>query len=814
MAEPSDAEICDIVNRLTLEEKVRLLTGRDSWSTHAIPQIGLRSMVLSDGPAGVRGAVWDERSPSVNFPSPTALAASWDRDVVRGVGEGLGAEAREKGVDVVLAPTINLHRSPYGGRHFEAFSEDPILTSELASEYVRGIQSHGVGATVKHYVANESETDRFTVDVRVEERALRELYLLAFEAPVVEGGSWLVMSAYNSINGVTATENKLLTTPLNDEWGFDGVVVSDWTAVRSIESARRDQDLAMPGPHGAWGEALLRSVREGEVPETAIDRKVARILRLADRVGALNGGAGRRPAPKPVDGPPLARLASAAGTVMLRNAGALPLDAPATIALIGEGAADARTQGGGSATVIPRSVVSPWEGLRRRWPAADIAWARGAAVQTRPSDLPIGSFTTTNGDPGMTVRYIDERGEELLREQRQVSGIVSFDALSPATRAAVIEMVFRYSPPRGSSARLAVSGLCDFEVYADRIHVASGSVRTQPGDDPATAVLTPPFALVDVPTSGEAVDVSVRFTPVAGGIPDSFAFRVGVPPMDADDEALIAEAVELAAGREVAIVVVSTSPEVESEGFDRADLRLPGRQDDLVRAVVGVNPNTIVIVNAGAPVILPWREDVAAILAVWFPGQEFGDALADILSGDVEPGGRLPVTWPSTETDVPVQNVTPTGGRLEYSEGIHIGYRAWRRAAHTPAYAFGTGLGYTEFEVRSLGASESVRAGDDLTVHTVVANIGDRAGKAVVQLYAERMSESSIDRPDQWLVGFSTAMLEPGEQRRLSLHVPWRRLAHWSEGWQIEPGTYRLTSNLASDLPGATALVRVFTGEE
>ena len=267
MRDIDDEALLPLVARLTLEEKVRLLTGRDSWSLHAAPQIGLRPIVMSDGPVGVRGSTWDERSPSVNFPSPTAVAASWDPALVRRVGEGLGDEARRKGVDVVLAPTINLQRTPYGGRHFEAFSEDPVLTAEIATAYVRGVQSRGVGATVKHYVANDSETDRFTVDVRVGERALRELYLLAFEQPVVDGSSWLVMSAYNSINGATASENPLLTTPLNDEWGFDGTVVSDWTAVRSVESAKHPQDLAMPGPGGAWGPALVDAVRSGEVPE-------------------------------------------------------------------------------------------------------------------------------------------------------------------------------------------------------------------------------------------------------------------------------------------------------------------------------------------------------------------------------------------------------------------------------------------------------------------------------------------------------------------------------------------------------------------
>ena len=269
MDAPDEAVLDQLVDRLTLEQKVTMLTGQDSWSLPAVPSIGLRSIVMSDGPAGVRGTSWDERDPSINFPSPTAVAASWDRATVRSIGSGLGSEARRKGVDVVLAPTINLHRTPYGGRHFEAFSEDPLLTAELATQYVQGVQEHGVGATVKHYVANDSETDRFTVDVRVAERALRELYLAAFEGPVVDGPAWLVMSAYNSINGATATENPLLTTPLQDEWAFDGVVVSDWTAVRSIEAARHPQDLAMPGPVGAWGDRLIEAVRSGLVDMAA-----------------------------------------------------------------------------------------------------------------------------------------------------------------------------------------------------------------------------------------------------------------------------------------------------------------------------------------------------------------------------------------------------------------------------------------------------------------------------------------------------------------------------------------------------------------
>jgi beta-glucosidase len=800
--ELTDSALQPLVDRLTLEQKVALLTGQDSWSLRAVPEIGLRSIVMSDGPAGVRGTRWDERDPSVNFPSPTALAASWNRTRAGQVGHGLGSEARRKGVDVVLGPTINLQRSPYGGRHFEAFSEDPFLTAELATAYVRGVQAHGVGATVKHYVANDAETDRFTVDVRVGERALRELYLLAFEGPVVDGPAWLVMSSYNGVNGATASENALLTTPLQDEWGFDGVVVSDWTAVRSIESARHPQDLAMPGPDGAWGDRLVAAVRSGEVEEKDVDRKVVRLLRLAARVGALEGyGPSRTAAPATADElRGIARGTAVDGMVLLANDGVLPLAEPPRIALIGEGARVARTQGGGSATVVPESVVSPLEGLRRRWPEAEVTWSLGAVVQHGLAPLEPGTFTTPGGEPGLRVRYLDAGGRELGSEVRASASLVWFDGVAVATRATVVEIALRYTPPvAGAALPLAVAGLADVEVVADGRTVATLTLRTEPGDDPASAVLNPPWAPVTVPTAGTSVDLVLRFRPVPGGIPDSLALRVGTPPVDTDPQELIARAALTAAAADVAVVVVGTSNEVESEGFDRTTLRLPGHQDALVRAVAAANPRTVVVVNAGAPVLLPWRDEVAAVLAAWFPGQEFGDALADVLSGDAEPGGRTPVTWPATEDTVPVHVTTPDAdGRLEYAEGIHIGDRAWRRAGVAPAYAFGHGLGYTRWRLSDLRAS-AVAVGTAGEVRVAVENVGDRAGTCVVQVYAER-ADSRVERPARWLVGFAVLELGPGAVASAAVELPWRRLAHWADGtWQLEPGEYRLVAGLASD---------------
>lgn len=377
-----EARIEEITAALPLEAKVRLVTGEGLWNTHPEPAARLRRMVLSDGPAGVRGEAWDERDTSANLPSPTALAASWDEDVVHRLGALLAAEARRKGVDVLLGPTINLHRSPLGGRHFECYSEDPLLTVRIATAYVRGVQDGGVAATPKHFVGNDSETERMTVDVQVDERTLRELYLAPFEQLVAEAQPWLVMAAYNAVNGTTMTENPLIDDVLKAEWGFDGVVVSDWTAVRTTAPAgAAGTDLAMPGPASPWGDALVAAVRDGSVPQSAVDEKVRRLLRLAARVGALEGVEPAAPAPEPVAGEAVAALlreAAAAGTVLLRNQDAfLPFDTATVrrVAVIGPNAVNARTQGGGSATVNAPYTVSPLAGLTAALNARGSRWS-------------------------------------------------------------------------------------------------------------------------------------------------------------------------------------------------------------------------------------------------------------------------------------------------------------------------------------------------------------------------------------------------------------------------------------------------------
>ncbi|QHC61823.1 glycosyl hydrolase [Rathayibacter festucae] len=808
----ADALLTELIGRLDLEEKVQLLTGRDFWTTWPIEKIGLRRMLVSDGPSGVRGEVWDERSPSLNLPSATALSSSWDRSIARRYGAAAAVEARRKDVDVVLGPTINLHRSPLGGRHFEGFSEDPVLTADLAAAYVAGVQENGVGATPKHYIANDSETDRFTVDVRVGDRALRELYLLAFERAIVETRAWLVMSSYNSINGTTATESDLLETPLNSEWGFDGVVISDWTAVRTVDSARAAQDLVMPGPDGPWGAALVAAVRDGSIEESVVDRKVRRILRLAARVGALEGFAPAVAEPVLVeDGRAFAREAAAAGSVLLRNEGELPWDASAlsSVAVIGHNAREARTQGGGSATVLPEKVVTPLDGVRAALPHARVDYALGAVVQDGVAPLVLETITNpVTGEPGQRVRFLAEDGAELFVEDRRATSLVWFGGTAPIAASARVEFSTILTPAADATVRLGFAVAGTARVYVDGALFLEETLAAV-GSDLGAALLAPPSVSAPLTVSaGTPVDIRIEYDIVhaEGDLDGALGFTYGLEPDATPADELIAEAVALARDADVALVVVGTNSAVESEGYDRSSLDLPGQQDALVRAVAAVNPRTVVVVNAGAPVLLPWRDEVGAVLVGYFGGQEMGDAVADVLLGRVEPGGRLPTTWPVAIEDVPVLSTLPTDGELHYDEGIHIGYRAWLRSEVEPAYVFGHGLGYTSFELVSVSAPEPVRGGEDVALLVDVVNTGERAGKVVLQAYAERR-DSAVERPVRWLVGFESATLEAGASAQIAVTVPTRLLATWNDGWEYEAGafTIRLGTSL-EDVPLVTEL--------
>ncbi|MGH6655897.1 MAG: glycoside hydrolase family 3 C-terminal domain-containing protein [Actinocrinis sp.] len=802
---------------LSLEQKIRLLSGGSVFRTAAEPAVGLRAMVASDGPIGVRGERWDERDTALALPSATAMAATWDEPLVERLGKVLASEARRKGVHMLLAPTLNLHRSPAGGRHFECFSEDPLLTGRIGAAYIRGVQSGGVSATAKHYVANDSETDRLTLDAQVDERTLREVYLAPFEAAVA-AGAWSVMSAYNAVNGVTMSENPLLAEPLKGEWGFDGVVVSDWGAVRSTEpAALAPQDLAMPGPNEHWGGPLLAAVRAGKVPESLIDEKLRRIFLLAERVGAFDDSADESSQANhdeftADEARALLRAAAARGSVLVRNEdGLLPLSGAdlRSVAVIGPNAATARIQGGGSASVFPATTVTPLDGIRAALDGvAGVEYAAGAHVSVRPTPLtPRNAVDPLTGAPGVRVRYLDanlgEVHSELRRSGRILEPSVDFGTLD----AHFVEVGARLTPETGGVWKVGVVGLSGVSLTVDG-RVLIDEIVLPESDDPTYVHVAPSFRQVPIDVRpGVPIELVARRR-LSPGTGLAVALTADPPRRDGDDE--LAAAVALAKSADAAVVVVGTTDEIESEGFDRADLGLPGRQDELVAAVAAVNPRTVVVVNAGGPVLLPWLEDVPAVLLSWFPGQEAGDAIADLLFGAAEPGGRLPTTWGAAAADVPVLDTAPVGGVLDYAEGLHLGHRAWLRAALTgrdraePMFWFGHGLGYTTWEYESVDAPGAVGHGRPFAVRVTVRNSGERPGREVVQVYASR-AESALERPVRWLAGFAAVEAGPGEAMTVSVPVQARALQHWSVSahcWSTEPGDFTLLAGRsAGDLP-------------
>jgi len=796
-----EAEIAGRLAQLSLEQKIRLMTGADIWALHAIPEIGLRRLVTSDGPAGVRGETWDERSPSANVPSPTALAASWDPVRVERMGRLLASEARRKGVDVLLAPTVNLHRTPYGGRHFECFSEDPELTAMIGTAYVQGLQAEGVAATVKHFVANDSETDRFSVDALVDERVLRELYLAPFER-IVAAGAWAIMAAYNRVNGTTMTENPLQRDVLKREWAFDGVIMSDWYATRSVAAAGEDLlDLAMPGPESPWTEWLLDEVQSGKISESAIDGHVLRILRLAARVGALDGLAAATPPARRWSDQELSaelRATSAAGMVLIKNDGLLPLDMSSLkqVALIGPNAATARTLGGGSATVFPPYVVSPLDGLRAALgaeitivPAVGVRSSERADVASKDLlQLPDGS------GPGVEVIFFDASDRELGRQQRQAGSMMWWGPVQEGVNANEIDhlqLSTRLRVAESGRYRVGTSGLGDFRLIIDGETLFDETITLPLDADMVEGIMKPPQQLAVVELEGGR-DVPVELTyrtsggetMLGGAEVAMLTVQLNVEPVS-DEQSEFDHAVSLAAESDVAVVVVGTNEEVESEGFDRTSLALPGRQDELVSAVAAINPRTVVVVNSGAPVLLPWADDVAAVLVSWFPGQEFGNALADVLTGAVEPGGRLPVTWLASDEGLPP--VTPVNGELPYDEGLLIGYRWYLATDRTPAFPFGYGLGYTTWAYEDMAVNGN-------TVTVTVRNSGARGGREVVQVYASR-ADSRVQRARRWLVGSAAVDVAPGEVAQAVITLGDHSFRNWdssAHAWMTEPGAYQL----------------------
>jgi beta-glucosidase len=791
-----------LVARLTLEQKVRLLTGADSWALHGESAVGLRSLLTSDGPAGVRGTRFDPSNPSTSLPCPVALAATWDVDLVEELATALGQEARSKGVDVLLAPTMNIIRTPLSGRGFECFSEDPLLTSRIAVAYVRGVQRAGVGATAKHYVANDSETDRRSYVARISEGVLREMYLPPFEACVGEAGVLLVMAAYNAVNGPTMTANAiLLHDVLKSDWGFTGVVISDWSATTTtVPSALAGLDLVMPGPDGPWGAKLVAAVRNGAVPESEIDDKVSRLFSLARRLGGFNGSLAA-PAPKLVDPGLLSRITSRSFVLLSNRRGLLPLKKAnlRSIALIGPNAIEPQTQGGGSVRVLPSVRVNLAESLRLALGGATtVSVHQGCLTSATVPSPPDGTLRDpVSGKAGARLEIRNPAGEVVFDAPIPSSVATWWDGLPEAVHQPGSEVVMRsvFRPETDGPHVLGAAGAGRMRVTVNGTVLAEAS-SLFPGEV-VEALGRPPELRVPLSLeAGRDVDVRVDYRPEKRFV----TLRLGIAPQRDDDE-LIEEAARAADDSDVAVVVIGSAEGTESEGYDKDTMVLPGRQDELVRRIAAANSNTIVVVNSGLPVLMPWADQVAAVIQVWLPGQAFGEALAETLLGIAEPAGRLPVTVPREEADSPVLRARPDAGDLVYREGLLVGYRGYDRTGTEPHFAFGHGLGYTEWTYESLTPDAgSISVGEDFTCAITVRNSGKRAGHEVVQVYVEAPDDDPR-RPIRVLAGFGTVDAEPGAAAEVRVSLPGRSFARFDEAthsWSWRPGIYTLRAGRSS----------------
>jgi beta-glucosidase len=749
------------VTQLSLEDKVKLLTGEDFWTTYALADIGLRKMVVSDGPSGVRGELWDERSPSLSLPSATAFASTWDTEVMGAIGEVMAYEARRKNVDVVLGPTINLHRSPLGGRHFEAYSEDSVLSGKLAAAFVRGIQQQGVGACLKHFVANDAETDRHTVNNILDEETLREVYALPFEIAVRDSNPWTIMSAYNRVNGPKMAASPLLNSMLKSEWGWDGAVISDWTGVQStVDTGNEGNDLEMPGPFGFWGEKLLAAVKSGEVSEEAIDSKVERVLRLAARVGKLAETTSTKVKQfTNTELQEIARKISSQSIVLAKNENSvLPLESAKSIAVIGAHARFGRGQGGGSATVYPTEFVVPLEGLTSNAPTGtSIQYTLGVNADTGLIQFDKNYLKNpVTGTGGCLAEVVAPDGSILLSENR-FGGFFNWATQPWMFQYKFIRVSGVFTADKDGEYQFGVGMVGNYKVtIGDVVH--DGFIPMH-SDDLGEFVLNPPCRSFGH-TLRKGEEVLLQWEYPQGSLPIPIAsFLIGFREPSRSQAEEFSDATDLAAKSDVAIVFVGTTAEIESEGHDRKDISLPDGQDQLVSAVAKVAKRTIVVVNAGSPVEMPWFDEVDSVLFTYFGGQQMGSALADVIYGVVNPAARTPTTWATQLSDLPVVNTTPTSGELHYSEGRFIGYRAWRKSNRVPLIPFGHGLSYTTFTSELISADRS-------TAKVKVVNTGKRVGAEVVQLYAKSSDAQSFERR---LVGFAKVELKPGESATVDI---------------------------------------------
>ncbi|KAF3388795.1 putative beta-glucosidase I [Penicillium rolfsii] len=793
-----------VLQELTLAEKISLLAGADNWHLQGIERLGIPQIRTSDGPNGIRGTKMINGDPASCLPCGTALAATWDVDLIRRGGQLLAEEASNKGVSVILGPTVNTPRSPLAGRGFESFGEDPVLAGVISSEFVSTVQSKGVGATLKHFVCNDQEHERMSQDSRLSERALREIYAMPFQITLRSVMPWALMTGYNKVNGTHASENShILQDILRGEWGYEGLVMSDWRGTYSTaEAIKAGLDLEMPGPSYLRGNLVNIALTCGKLTENDIDRCVKRILHSIYKVlpqmpmskmgeEEFDPNAKRK----------YLREAASSACVLLKNDNhVLPFHRERSIAIIGPNAKIAAISGGGSANVVPSYTVNPFEGISSHAECL-VEYSLGC--------------TGYNKNPLLTNLVNDLKfsvyAEELTNKSQEVldvfpvsnSDLYLFDYAPPLPTshqgAWYAEIIGSLEPPVTGDYSFSLSVAGTAKLFINNKLLVDAATQQKHGGGFFGYGTTEVYGIHRL-TKGEIYTLRVEFGSIAtsqlpGPGKDSTVgggIRIGCAYL-ADPEEELAKAISIAKQVNQVAIVVGLNADWESEGFDRETLKMPGNTDRLIREITSVNKNTAVIIQSGTPITMEWVDSAPAILHAWYGGNELGNAIADVLYGEVNPSGKLPLTFPIRLEDNPAfLNYGSERGRTIYGEDIYVGYRYYEKTWTRVLFPFGHGLSYTDFNMDKMRVDVS-ESEDLITVSVDVQNVGNRDGAQVVQVYLSQR-KPSVARPIKELKGFTKVFLASKEKKTVQVNMSLKyATSFWDESeksWLMEQDTF------------------------
>lgn len=782
-----DERVEDLLKRMTLEEKIEMLGGT-GFETKAIQRLGIPPLNMTDGPLGVR---WGQ---STAFPSGILMGATWNPELISKLGSAIAEEVKSKERHVILGPCVNIARIPMGGRNFESFGEDPFLTSRIAVDYIKGVQKENVVATVKHFAANNQEHQRDFVNTIVDERALNEIYFPAFKAAVEEANVLAIMSAYNKLNGHFCSENDyLLIDKLKTEWKFKGLVMSDWGAVHSsIPTFNSGLDLEMPTGQYLNKETLLEKIKSGELSESKLDDKVRRILRVMFTIGLFDDYKYDATKLNNAEHKQIALDVAKEGIVLLKNENSiLPLDFSKikSIAVIGPNSNVARTGGGGSSMVSPFYSVSPLEALQKKiGNKVKINFAQGSVLDG--DSKPIESkylFTEKDGKQnGLNAEYFDNKNlsGKPVKEVLDSKVYFTWDDGSPFQDFPVDNFSVRWT----GYLKVEQAGRYSIDVSSDdgiRLYFDDELVINDWNDH---ALMTNSYT-----TSLEAnkyYKIKLEYYENGGGAIVKLGWRL-------PNEDLISEAVSTAKISDVAIIFAGTNANYESEGFDRKDLVLPNNQDELIKQVAAANKNTIVVLATGSPVLMnEWVDNVSGLIEAWFAGEQAGNAIAEVLIGETNPSGKLPMTFPKRWDDCSAFNTyKKEDGTTRYEDGIYVGYRHFEKNKIEPLFPFGYGLSYTTFNYSDLNlSSKEISQDEKLIVRTKIKNTGKVGGSEIVQLYIKDI-QSSLDCPEKELKGFKKVYLKAGEEKTIEFALDKSALSFFDpkiKNWVAEAGEFEV----------------------